>query len=266
MSRILITLALLAACAGPAHARDWPEWRQLKQGTPFVVRPDRAYLLIRIPRSSMGWLGTGWIRIPRADELAAYDAAKRKAFNKAGAKAGDYQTFGFDDGKQNNIYGLNMGKAFVDGGSTRTFLVEVEPATYILSGVANQGVMWMCFCMGTVEVEAKAGVISDLGTILLERADRQSSEPELASVTNLGSMARMDYQLFAGAIRPSRANDAAVAGLPPAAIVPALYRASAPFVITQALIPNFLAPMPGVLEYRRGEVFDVKAQKILAPR
>ena len=266
MKKLMIALAFCVMVTQPAQAKQWPEWRQIKEGDPVLVRPDRAYLLMRLPKSSLGWLGTAWIRIPRPDELAAYDAAKRKGFDKAGPKAGDYQSFAFDDGKQNNIYGIDLGKAFVNQGTARTFLVEVEPATYVLAGVANQRAMWQCFCLGTVEVQAKPGVITDLGTILLERADRPSSEPELAGVSNLGSMARIDYQLFAGAIRPVREGVALVAGIANIPVVAAPYRASAPFVIQSALLPNFLAPLPGVLEYRRGEVFDVNAQKILAPR
>lgn len=266
MKKLMIALALCAMVAQPAQARQWPEWRQIKEGETVVSRLDRAYLLMRVPKSSLGWLGPAWIRVPRADELAAYDAAKRKAFDKAGAKAGDYQSFGFDTGKMNNIYGIDLGNGFANQGTMRTFLIEVEPATYVLAGVANHRAMWQCFCLGTVEVQAKAGVITDLGTILLERADRPSSEPELAGVSNLGTMARIDYQLFAGAIRPMREGAAPAAGVANIPVVAAPYRASSPFVIQSALLPNFLAPLPGVLEYRRGEVFDVKAQAILPPR
>lgn len=263
MKKLMIALALCAMVAQPAQARQWPEWRQIKEGETVVSRLDRAYLLMRVPKSSLGWLGPAWIRVPRADDLAAYDAAKRKAFAKAGAKAGDYQTFAFDTGKMNNIYGLDLGKGFANQGTTRTFLVDVEPGTYVLAGVANHRAMWQCFCLGTVELQAKAGVVTDLGTILMERADRPSSEPELASVTGLGSMARIDYQLFAGGIRPGISPVAGIMTIP---VVAAPYRASSPFVIQSALLPNFLAPLPGVLEYRRGEVFDVKAQAILPPR
>ena len=266
MMRSIAALILCTMLARPAQARDWPEWRQVKEGEAIAGRADRAYLLMRLPKSSQGWVGPAWIRIPRADELDAYEAGKRKAFAKAGAKAGDYQTFAFDTGRMNNIYGLDLGKGFANQGTTRTFLVEVEPATYVLAGVANHRAMWQCFCLGTVEVQAKAGVVTDLGTILIERADRPSREPELASVSNLGSMGRMDYQLFAGAIRPVGADSAPVTGIASIPVVAAPYRASAPFVIRSALLPNFLAPFPGVLDYRRGEVFDVKAQVILPAR
>lgn len=266
MMRSIIALALGVMIAQPAQAKDWPEWRQVKEGESITARPDRAFLLMRLPKSSQGWVGPAWIRLPRADELDAYEVAKRIAFAKAGAKAGDYQSFAFDTGKMNNIYGLDLGKGFANQGTTRTFLVEVEPGTYVLAGVANHRAMWQCFCLGTVEVQAKAGVITDLGTILIERADRPSSEPELASVTNLGTMGRIDYQLFAGAIRPLRDGASPLTGLYNIPGVAAQYRATAPFVIRSALLPNFLAPLPGVLEYRRGEVFDVKAGAILPAR
>lgn len=246
-------------------AKEWPEFHQLKAVEPPTIRSDRGYLLLRVPRSSMGWLMPVFMRLPDAAEIAAYDAAKRVAFAKAGSRAGSYDEFVFQDGKHNNIYGLGTGDAVADDGTTRTYLVDVQPGTYVLFGVGGRNFASTCFALGTVQVAARAGVVTDLGTILIDRADRLSTMPELASVTNLGSMARMDYLLFAGAVRPAQTNEPMPAKLNRATVVAADYRATPAFFIESAMLSNFLAPLPGVLEYRRGEVFDVKAQAILPP-
>lgn len=249
-----------------ATAREWPEFHQLKAADPVTVRSDRGFLLFRVPKSSMGWLMPVFMRVPDPDEIAAYDAAKRVAFAKAGSKAGSYEDFVFQNGKLNNIYGIGAGDSISDDGATRTYLVDVQPGTYVLVGVGSRSFASTCFSQGTVQAYARGGVVTDLGTILLERADRPAATPELASVTNLGAMARMDFQMFAGAVRPARASETLPPSLRGATVVAADYRATPPFLLASALFSNFLAPLPGVLVYRRGEVFDVKAQRVLAPR
>ena len=265
--RLIIAAGVFLCIAVPqiATAKEWPEFHQLKAGEPVAIRSDRGYLLFRVPKSSMGWLMPVFLRVPDAGEIAAYDAAKRAAFAKAGSKAGSYDEFVFQNNKFNNLYGIGAGDAVADDGTTRTYLVDVRPSTYVLMGVGARNLLTTSFAQGTVQAAVGAGVVTDLGTILLDRADRPAAAPELASVTNLGSMARMDYQLFAGAVRPARAGDALPPGLSGAKVVPADYRATPAFFLAPAMFSNFLAPLPGVLEYRRGEVFDVKSQTTLPP-
>ena len=98
------------------------------------------------------------------------------------------------------------------------------------------------------------------------KASKPSAEPELADVTNLGSIAQMDYAVMAGAVRPYRPGDMVPAALAAIERSPADYRAVGAFVLKEALLVNFLAPLPGVLEYRRGEVVDVKSGQLVPPR
>lgn len=269
--RVRLSIAAFVVFSGVALpqgaiAKEWPEFHQLKAGESVEIHNDRAYLLFRVSKSSTGWLTPVFLRVPSADEIASYDAAKRIAYAKAGSKAGQYDDFVFQNGKFNNIYGISAGDAIADDGATRTYLVEVQPSNYVLVGVGTRSLMWTCFAQGTVQASARGGVVTDLGTLLFDRADRPATAPELASVTNLGSMARMDYLMFAGAVRPVSVSEASPASLRGVAIVAADYRAAPPFFLASALFSNFLAPLPGVLEYRRGEVYDVKAQAVLSPR
>lgn len=250
MIRLLLAVLLASLVAVPAAAKDWPEFRQIKAGESVSPRADRAYLLMRVRKSALGWVSPVWLRVPRADEVAAYEAAKQTKLKA----------------KLNNFYGIDTGKSFAEETGQRTILVEVEPGNYVLAGNGMRNMMITCFCQGTVEFAAKAGVVTDLGTILIEPGDRPSSDPELATVTGLGAMARMDYLMFSGAVRPYRAGDARPAAIAAMPAVVAEYRATAPFVVPSATLANFLAPLPGVLEYRRGEVVDVKTGQIVPPR
>jgi len=270
MKRMMIGLAMLLAASPLQAAKSWPEFRDIRAGETFSPRPDRAYLLMRVKKSArMGWQAPMWLRAPRAEEVAAYDAAKRTAFDKQrgklGEKAGTYEAFAFQDGKLNNFYAFNMGKAFVDGEETRTVLIEAEPSTYVLVGAAWNGILFTCFCLGTVRFEAKAGQVTDLGTFLADKAADPSSEPELATVTNLGRTAGMDYYMVSGGVRPAQSGGSVPSSVAALKTVSADYRAAGPFVLQPAIVSNFLAPLAGVLEYRRGEVFDVKAGRVLLP-
>lgn len=245
MSRLVFLTAVVAALlAAPAAAQSF---RQLGAGE-YVATPGKAYLLFRLPPKG---LPPVFLRVPRPAELAVWTMA-----------------VGLDPKREPkgfaNLHGIS-GKAIGEDTSGKTMLVEVDPATYVLAGVGNQRVLTTCFCMGTVQFEARAGEVTDLGTLLLTFAARPSTEPELKGVTGLGSQAQMDYALFAGAVRPSGPGTA-VPTLPGARIAPASYRATAPFVIRGALLSNWLAPLPGVLDYRRGDVVDVPSGKVLPPR
>lgn len=136
----MIRLALLAAAAllsaAPASAESF---RQLGPGEYGAV-PGKAYLLFRLPPKG---LPPVFLRVPAASELAAWSAATA-ADPKRGSK-------GFA-----NLHGIS-GKAIAEDTAGKTMLVEVDPGTYVLAGVGNQRVMTTCFCMGTVETDARAG-------------------------------------------------------------------------------------------------------------
>lgn len=261
MRRLLLLLASIAMGAS-ASAKGPADFRAISPSESVQLRPDRAYLLLRVRKGDgISWWATSWLRVPTVEESARFEAARDAAYARQKARAGKLETFDFQDDAFNNVYLIGAGKPFESDPASRTFLVEAMPATYVLLGSGLT-----CFCLGTVQVEARPGIVTDLGTVLVARSSLPSAEPELASVTGLGPTASVDYPMSSAAIRPVSTSDrlpAALAALPRTS---ADYRAVGPFPVRQPEILNNLAPLPGVLEYRRGEVYDVKTGALLKPR
>lgn len=267
MTRRLVLLAILYFLAAPAAARDDASWRQLGAGEAVTLRPDRAYVLVRVRKSAhAGWISPTFLRVPAVAEVEAFEQLRRAAYAKAGSRAGPYEEFAFQDKNFGNIYALNLGKPFADSATQRTIVLDLSPGTYVFVGNGNKRAMWTCFCLGTVQLAARAGELVDAGTIFGEMASKPSPEPELAAVTGLGAVAQMDYAVMAGAVRPYREGDAVPPSLANVRRSPTDYRAVGAFVLREALLANWLAPVPGVLDYRRGEVVDVKSGQMVPSR
>jgi hypothetical protein len=266
MLRMIARLALLLTAfslAVPATAKPdaEAEFRQVKSLTGFTIRPDRAYLLLRIDTSSLGF-GPALMRIPEQSELDAYDAARRGFHAKAGPKAGPIESFNFDYQGRPNLFLVAPKTAIGHAGKTHTVLVEATPGDYVFYGI---GGVYECFCMGTVGFAATAGQVTDLGTMITDMAWKPSTHPELAGEVDLGPSAVMDYGLFASAVRPPKVDDALPAGLDPTMVHAARYFAVGAFTEPGANLANRLAPMPGVLAYREGRVVDVRTGAEVPP-
>jgi hypothetical protein len=267
MTRTLALLLTIAAAAAPAIARDDPAFRQVAAGEVVTLRPDRAYVLLRVKKSvHAGWISPTFLRVPAAAEVEAFEALRRAAHAKAGSRAGPYEEFAFQDKNFGNFYGVNLGRTVAETETLRTVLLDLSPGTYVLVGNGMRRGMWTCFCLGTVQFTVAAGQLADGGTFFGEMASKPSAEPELAAVTNRGAMAQLDFASMAGAVRPYRQDDPVPPSLAALPRNPADYRAVGAFVLREALLVNYLAPVPGVLDYRRGEVFDVKSGQIVPPR
>ncbi len=268
MKPLLALLLLVAALpATPAAARNDPAFRQVVAGQPVALRPDRALVLLRVKKSAhAGWISPTLLRVPTAAESEAYELLRRAAHAKAGSRAGVLADFAFQDKDFGNLYAPNLGQTIAETPSERSVLLDLAPGTYVLVGNGNRRAMWTCHCLGTVQFTATAGALIDAGTYLAEMASKPSSEPELATVTSRGAMAQMDYASVAGAVRPYRAADAVPPSLAALARVPADFRAVGAFVLREAMLVNYLAPVAGALDYRRGAVFDVKRGELVPPR
>jgi len=263
---IVLVGLILAGAATPAAAKPSgpPEVRQILAGEPLTLRSDRAYLLLRID-TGLSKFSADILRIPDQAELDAYDAAKRAAHAKAGAKAPPLESFTFDYQGRPNFYELAPKKPLMTDGKLAVVLAEVPPGEYVFYGEGFAGFLYECLCLGTVGFSAPAGKVTDLGTMLIAKAWEPSPIPELAGEVDLGRSAVMDYGLFAVALRPLRSGDVAIAGLDPAAISAARLHAVGPFVDTKTLLINRLAAIPGVLAYDAGRVIDVASGKEAAP-
>lgn len=265
MSFRLIAALLAGLVSLPAFAASSSDdFRSFRAGEAIVIRPDRAYLLIRIDRR-----GTTQdpviLREPTAAELSRYEAAKSAAFAKRGSK-GSIDSFVFDYDGPSNLFMLAHGKSVSSDKNQATVLVEVQPGDYVLYGQGFGKVLFQCHCLGTVGFTASPGMVTDLGTYLSDDASKASVYPELASETNIGPTARMDYVLFVGGLVPANASQPLPPGLDHGVVRAAQFHAVGPFVDPNVMHINRLAPIPGVLRYYGGKVIDVASGKEAAPR
>jgi len=255
LKRYVATAACLWLASGVAQAKIDSGARLITANEPVIVAQDRALVVLRI-QSPWSMMSAFLMRIPSAAEISAYEAAKRAAYDKAGKKAGPYESFVFDYQGAPNFYELPVKKAMVRG-AVALVVAELPPGDYILYGEGYSSFLYECMCFGTVGFTLHAGQATDLGTFLVDKGWEQSAVPELTGVSGLGRIGRMDYGLFAVGLRPVRPDDIAVPGLDSAKIAPAQLHAVGPFVETNTLLATRLAPVEGVLRYDRGKVIDI---------
>lgn len=288
MRRLFAWLPLLAALLAPAahaaEAKAVDELVEIDGKKPVEIRPDRAYLLFR---TTDKWFAPVFMRIPEAAEVEAYYAAKKVAFDKAlpdlqkaraaqmakqkaaaakGQKFDDevppepsLATFDYHHPDVQNLQSVNLGKALVKDKEKRLMLVEAVPGNYVIYGAGNQLAMMTCLCLGTVGFEAKAGEVTDLGTMHVAIAWQPSDDPVLAGEVGLGASVNGHWGMPAMGLVPPVAGASAPAPLAGKPLVAASYRAIGKFVGPPVFNINRLAPIPGVLAYDRGTVIDVKS-------
>ena len=288
--RLLLALLLLAAPAAQA-APAVDEMIEIEAGKAVTIRPDRAYLLFRRIRPE-GVLSIEpiFLRIPSDSEMARYSAARREAWlraqpelvrkreaqlrKKAEAEAAgtefkgeippppSLENFNFVYDEVANVRRVDTDKAFLKGKPESVYLVEVLPGDFILYGAsygsaAVKPSLFACMCLGTVGFQAPAGVITDLGWFMGDRADKLSRIPELKDETGLGSGSVAIHAPLAATVRPVQADTQLPAGIPTASVRPARYRAIGRFVDPRAITIARLAAVPGVLAYEGRKVIDV---------
>jgi hypothetical protein len=256
---LMLALFAPAVAAAPAAAQA-PGFVQFREKDTVTLRPDRAYVMIR----SLGFASAVFLlREPGADELAAYDSAKRAEYARKPRKE-PIEAFPFAWEGATNFYALDMTKPFArPAKDSRIVLMEVPPGDYVVYGIGYGKIVAQCHCLGSVGFTAKPGVITDLGTSLVAFASDPSPFPELRDETGFGAVAKMDFALFAVGVRPRSASDVVPAALTGKPIEAANFRAVGPWIDPARLHANRLAAMPGVLEYRGGIAFDPVAGREL---
>jgi hypothetical protein len=185
-----------------AQAKVDPGVRFINADEPVVIAQDKALAVLRI-QSPWSMMSAFLMRIPSAEELSAYETAKRGAYDKAGKKAGAYESFVFDYQGVANFYEFPVKKAMMRG-AVALVVAELPPGDYILYGEGYSGFLYECMCFGTVGFSLRAGQATDLGTFLVDKAWEQSAVPELTEVSGLGRIGRMDYGLAPGPTRRHR--------------------------------------------------------------
>ncbi len=140
------------------------------------------------------------------------------------------------------------------------YIHHVRPGRYAIYGPVTQlpQPLGVCWCMGTIEFEVKPGSIVNAGTLrsvqaeLVEKAKAAGATPP-----------KTDFDLPGGA--SPYAWDVPVSGDPidprlaAFTIIPADVRAAGRFPNYFGVAIDRLGPVPGVLDYDRDRVIDVKA-------
>jgi hypothetical protein len=264
---IRLFLALLLASVSAAAFAKGGDGVTNHTVPPATLDPSKAYLLFRSSTAKSGMVNIEhvFLRIPTDTEIAAYRAAKDAAYAadlpKLTKKAKDGKAPTIDDyafayDGPANAFAVDGGD-FLEDGEMRTFLVEVPAGTYVLYGVSVGG-RWIttCNCLGTVKFAARAGVITEMGSMFADKVHEESPVPNLED--NVGPSMSAHGFVLGQALVPSTdelKRPAALAGLPFEA---ADYHAVGLFTEPGAQGINRLAPVPGILGYDRGKVIDLR--------
>jgi hypothetical protein len=271
--KYFLTLLALVFLPAVTIAKTLPNDTQLKIA-PTQLKTNKAYLLMRSSKAKSGLINLEhiFLRVPEVAENEAYYSAKKAAFEKELPRLmkqtekdpkqypmPTIEKFSFVyDGAQ-NIFSIDAGD-FLEDGDERTFLVEVDPGTYILYG-SGQRVLVTCNCLGTVKFGARAGVITNLGSLYLDKVHKPSDVPHLED--NLGK-SMFAYQFILGqAVVPAALQSQVPQSLKPLPIALAEYEAVGPFIEPGAGGINRLAPIPGILGYDRGKVINLKTGQVV---
>lgn len=238
--------AIFLAClllAGPVFAKEATQ--QFVDGEPVALRDDTAYLLVRTNLIDGDYIMDAvFVRNLNADELLG--ATERRQADPNVKEAPNVV----------EMHGDNFYRSTPD---ERTFVLAVQPGTYILAGIATgAGAGDVCMCMGTVKFEANAGVITDLGLILMARDDKPSSISELAAHVR-GKDIDVVPRLFVMGLQPYSKEMAVPETLVSLPRAVADYHASGRFPNYFGASIDRLAPVAGVLDYdKEGHVMDLK--------
>lgn len=243
-----------------AYGRPNDAIRIILAGEPISIAQDKGYAVVRL-QARWKMFDVVIMRVPSEAEMEQYETNKRAAYAKAGKNAGPYEKFQFAYSGSTNLWSLQRTRGLMDVPDGKMVLAEVPPGEYVVYGQGYGRFLYECFCLGTVGFTIKPGVVTDLGTFMIDYAWEPSSVPELASVTGLGSTAKIDYGVFAVGLRPPNGREVPVPGVAPAQVEAAHFSAVGPFVENNAMLVTRLAPIPGVLAYDGGRVIDVATGK-----
>ncbi|KQN26518.1 hypothetical protein ASE86_10495 [Sphingomonas sp. Leaf33] len=280
MRALLLSAAVVAAAAAsPVGAKDkdpvFVESAAVKDKPAVTFDPAKAYVLMRSEAQTPLYL----MKVPTAEDQAAYDRMRSEALAKAqekyrkklanyerdlaAAKAAKTSTaalgdrpveptdanFQFTPFNQLAAVGIGPINRFAKAGVS-TYLHEVTPGTYRVYGflgLMGNAMMGSCFCMGSVQFDAKPGVITDMGVVgktePVKAPSGDSSYPTPLSGEGLFVAAGPDMP-----IDPRLASQTVVrANFRPAGKLPNY------FGLTITRIPE----IPGVLRYDRDRIVDL---------
>lgn len=281
MTRFLTTLALATtALAVPVAAKEKPpvfvEAKPVKDSkTAVTINPAKAYIYVRTSNA----MPLHFSRIPTVEDQAAYEKLKAAAFAEARE---DYekalkkyerdlalskQSSGVKKPKkpieptETNFQFLSFGQLanFTVGTFNRfhskdgsSYLHEVTPGTYRIYGQVDPLLGFgVCYCMGSVTFEAKAGQVTDLGSV---GPDPANSEPP-----EKGDSSSPRFVANALAWTPAESDTPFDTRLVSATRVPANFRAAGKSPNYLGIAISRIPAIAGVIAYERDRIVDLKA-------
>ena len=145
-----------------------------------------------------------------------------------------------------------------EASETVSYLMKVKPGRYLLYrqlSAPDNGLIGMCFCMGTIAFEVKPGVITDMGDFVFAGPGRDPAFPERPDKAP-GSEWGL-YRPIGGAGRP------VAFGLPDTLKAypseRADFRAYGKLDNFYGITVGRMPPIAGVLAYDRDKIIDLKA-------
>lgn len=286
VAKLLAALAFMTASV--LHA-DAIEEKNLVSGK-AKLDPAQGYILVSTATRFQGV----FIRIPDADDWAAYRADWEKAFAKAQkdypGKLRNWQS-DVDIAKQtgkkappkpkeplpaNISIGpieprlvASFGPQFVFQKDKTVpvyrYLTSVKPGTYIWYGpmffAANGAMGGYCNCMGSVKFEVKAGVITDLGDFLavVTRRDGLTGLDKIDREADVFSSSSYGQ----GEISPDTATYGVPLSLGAFPSARAEFHASGKIDNFYTAMINRVRPIPGIVGYHRDDVIDLHTGQVI---
>lgn len=291
LSTLLVAAAAGAAFSTAAAAKPL-QTEQFKSNAAVSIDSARAFILVRSPGMDLKLL-----RIATAAERAVYEQDKAAAFAKAKGKYDrdavkyaeaqkDYETaisngavnyykpekpvepnesnFAYPAIESDNFVTIWAGRVFDKEGPRTVHLIAVPPGTYRIYGqileAPNGSSSGTCMCMGSVQFDAAAGTITDMGTMRYPISEARSDKVE-ASWNGLtpgkGGLTSMR-------VEPADSSTYVPARLASLPRVQASYRAAGKVDNFFGVMIDRLTALPGVLAYRRDEVVDERTSSVVA--
>jgi hypothetical protein len=149
-----------------------------------------------------------------------------------------------------------------------SYMMQVKPGTYVYHGPLffnpQTGYTGTCYCMGSVQFEVKAGVITNLGNFL-------SAAPDASADIRVPTSATLVPNTMWGATKievrsgGGKADYAMPESLSKWQSVEADFRAAGKSDNHYGVMISRMPPVPGVLAYKRDKVIDLKAKAAEAP-
>lgn len=291
--RLLLSVLAALIMAAPAAAQQYrpPEDLDMfKKLEPVTVEPDKGYIFLRMGKTSKKWQpGFTLIRKLSDEELSDYEAIKKVEFEEALEKntrkrekrlaarkkakeRGEaytksippilhYNEFVFEYDDVRNVYAVPVRKEYQKTDYGRDVLFTLKPGDYVLADIGG-----VCMCLGSVQFTVKPGIVTDMGMIVSDIADRYdepSKYPEVWERVKDHGTYRTGFFFVSSALRLPNADMAVPDVIKDLERIPADYSAMGKMPVYFSTMVDRLAPVPGVLDYRGDKVVDVKTGQVL---